>query len=65
MSEDVKESKLPNKPKTFFEKHPDIKPPPYMVKRGKELASANKKAAGTPNDKGQFYKKVSKLATKK
>jgi hypothetical protein len=51
--------------KTFYEKNPDIKPPPFMRENGKRLAAANKKAAGTSNDKGQFYKKVSKLAKQK
>jgi hypothetical protein len=36
-----------------------------MIERGKELAAANKAAEGTPNDKGQFYKKVSRNLQKK
>ena len=50
--------------KSYFERTGKT-PPKYMVKRGKELAAANKAAAGTPNDKGQFYKKVSKELQKK
>lgn len=45
--------------KSYFERT-GKKPPTYMVERGKCLAAANKAAAGTPNDKGQFYKKVSR-----
>lgn len=40
--------------KSYFERTGKT-PPSYMIKRGKALAAANKKCAGTGNDKGQFY----------
>jgi hypothetical protein len=40
-------------------------PPPYLVKQGKRLAECNKKAAGTPNKNGEFYRAVKKCLAKK
>lgn len=40
--------------KSFFERT-GKEPPEYLKKRGRQLAAAWKKCAGTPNDKGQFY----------
>lgn len=35
-----------------------------LHKQGKQLASANKKCEGKPNDKGQFYKCVANESKK-
>lgn len=49
--------------KSYYERT-GRKPPAYMVERGKRLAAANKKCAGTKNDKGQFYNCVERSLKK-
>jgi hypothetical protein len=45
--------------KAYFERT-GKKPPSSMIHRGKDLAAANKKCEGTPNDDGQFHRCVEK-----